>query len=188
VADSSTAVNYGQGDLRVTYSRGYSRINLVSDGGFEGYRCPDPSITFCFAESYADWIGTSLTGGSLDATIFSYAPYARSGKGSGLLGAAGGADALPGTLSSIKPLKTIPGKTYLVYFFHNSAYSGPVGEREAFVQVIWNEGVVATIRPGYSSWVYYGFTVTARGNDRLAFRGGKAPAWSFIDDVTVLTL
>ncbi|RDB31124.1 hypothetical protein Hypma_000065 [Hypsizygus marmoreus] len=184
VADESTAVNYGQGDLKVTYSRGYRRKSLVIDGGFEGYTCSD----FCYAGKYANWIGTSPAGGYLDASIFHYAPYARSGKSVALLGSASGVDALPGTLAPASPLKTVAGKKYTITFFHASVYAGQVAEKDAFVDVLWNGVTVASIKPGYQPWTYYEYEVTAKGNDLLAFHGGKAPAWSFIDDVNVFEL
>jgi len=181
-ADASTAVNTGQGDLQVTYSRGYKRKNYVIDGGFEGYtQCN----FFCFASSYSNWVGTSPTGGTLDANIFFYKPYAHSGNGVGLLGAASGVDALAGTLAPTLPLQTVAGKTYQIYFFHASAFSGPSFEGPAFVDILWNGNTIATITPGFSDWKLYSFQVTGAGNDVLAFHGGKAPAWSFIDDISV---
>lgn len=169
----------------MTYSRGYRRKNLITDGGFEGFPC---SSEFCFGPSYPNWIGSSPAGGSLDATIFHYQPYAHAGKGVGLLGAATGADALPGTLTPAHPLQTVAGKKYTITFFHASVYSGSVSEQEAFVDILWNGQVVSTIHPNYSPWKYYEFTVTAKGNDVVAFHGGKAPAWSFIDDVNIFEL
>ncbi|KAG5635908.1 hypothetical protein H0H81_009689 [Sphagnurus paluster] len=183
-ADESTAVNYGQGDLKVTYARGYRRKSLIVDGGFESYNCDD----FCFAASSTNWIGTSLDGGSLDASIFHYAPYARSGSSVALLGSATGADALPGTLTVANPLATVPGRQYVIAFFHASVYSGQAAEKDAFFEVLWNDQVVKSYTPGYQPWTFYEITVTAQGNDKLAFRGGKAPAWSFIDDVDVWAL
>lgn len=183
-ADASTAVNYGQGDLKVTYSRGYRRKSLAIDGGFEAYTCKE----FCFDASYAHWIGTSPKGGSLDASIFHYTPYAHSGSSVALLGSANGADALPGTLTAAKPLATVPGKKYVIAFFHASVYSGQAAEKDAFFDVLWNDQVIKSYTPGYQPWTFYEITVTAKGNDKLAFRGGKAPAWSFIDDVDVWAL
>lgn len=184
VADESTAVNYGQGDLKVTYSRGYKRKPLTIDGGFEGYTCPNDD-EFCFAASYSAWIGISPAGGSLDASIFHYAPYTRTGSSVALLGSASGIDTLSGTLTPRAALKTVAGKKYSITFFHQSTYAGPEAEKDAFVDIMWNGAIVQTIRPGYESWKFYEFTVTAVGNDKLAFHGGKAPAWSFIDDVNV---
>ncbi|CAA7263587.1 unnamed protein product [Cyclocybe aegerita] len=185
VADESTAVNTGQGNLKVTFSRGYKRKNYVIDGGFEGYNaCND----FCFSASYSNWIGTSPPGGSLDATIFFYPPYAHAGNGVALLGSATGADNLPGTLTPTHPLNTVTGKAYLITFFHASAFSGPVLEADAFVDILWNGNIVTTIRPGFSNWQYYQFQVTGAGNDVLAFHGGKAPAWSFLDDIHVFEI
>ncbi|KAF8632774.1 hypothetical protein AX17_004761 [Amanita inopinata Kibby_2008] len=180
--DQSTAVNYGQGDLQVTYSRGYRRISYLPDGGFEGYNA---CAVFCFTTTYTNWIGTSHPHGVLDATIFKYMPYAHSGHSVGILGSADYHDRLPGTLSPRKTLKTVPGKQYVIAFFHESTFSGQRGEAKAFVKVMWNGKAVATIRPGYQPWTYYAFTVTAVGHDWLAFHGGKAPSWSFIDDVYV---
>ncbi|KJA22232.1 hypothetical protein HYPSUDRAFT_41120 [Hypholoma sublateritium FD-334 SS-4] len=182
VADATTAVNTGQGDLQVTFSRGYKRTNLVIDGGFEGFNeCDD----FCFDTQDANWIGTSAPGGTLDATIFFFQPYAHSGNAVALLGSATAEDSLPGTLTIAKPLTTIAGNTYSINFFQASAFSGPTLEANAFVDILWNNKIVATITPGFENYVFYQFTVTAVGNDVLAFHGGAAPAWSFIDDISV---
>jgi hypothetical protein len=185
VADASSATNTGQGDLKVTFSRGYKRINYVIDGGFEGYPC---STGFCYAESYANWIGTSAPGGFWDALIFNYPPYAHAGHGSGLLGSGNGADALPGTLTPAAPLATQADKHYTITFFQDSSYSGPFYEANAFIDILWNGNIVATINPGYETWHFYQFNVVAAGNDVLAFHGGKAPSWSFIDDIAVFIL
>jgi len=182
VADASSATNTGQGDLKVTFSRGYKRINYVVDGGFEGYPC---SIGFCFAESYANWVGTSAPGGFWDALIFNYAPYAHAGHGSGLLGSGSGSDDLPGTLTPAAPLNTHAGHHYTITFFQASAFSGQSGEANAFIDILWNGNLVTTIHPGYQDWQFYQFDVVAVGNDVLAFHGGRAPSWSFIDDVGV---
>ncbi|KAG5635907.1 hypothetical protein H0H81_009688 [Sphagnurus paluster] len=183
-ADASTAVNYGQGDLVVTYSRGYRRQSLAIDGGFEQYTCAD----FCFAASYAHWIGTSPKNGLLDASIFHYSPYAHTGSSVALLGSASGADAHPGTLAAAKPLVTVAGNQYVIEFFHSSVYGGQAAEKNAFFEVRWNGVAVKSFTPGYQPWTLYQITVTAKGKDKLAFHGGKAPAWSFIDDVNVWAL
>jgi hypothetical protein len=185
VSDASTAVNTGQGDLQVTFSRGYRRKNALVDGGFEGYNA---CSSFCFTSSYANWVGTSPAGGTLDATIFFFQPYAHSGNGVGLLGSATGADALSGTLTPAQPLTTVAGKTYQISFFHASAFSGPTLEANAFVDIVWNGNVVQTITPGFENWKLHQLTVTAAGNDVLSFHGGTAPAWSFIDDITVFQM
>ncbi|KAJ3507365.1 hypothetical protein NMY22_g16954 [Coprinellus aureogranulatus] len=182
VADASSAVNTGQGDLKVTFSRGYKRKNFLIDGGFEGYNaCND----FCFAESYANWIGTSPSGGSLDATIFRFQPYARTGNSVALLGSATSADDKSGTLQVQQPLNTEPGKKYQVVFFENSAFSGPTSQENSIIEVLWNGNVVETIRPGFTQWKFHAVDVVAVGNDVLAFRGGAAPAWTFLDDISV---
>lgn len=164
-------------------SRGYRRKNYAIDGGFEGYAA---CSSFCFTESYANWVGTSPAGGTQDATIFYFQPYAHSGHSVGLLGSANNDDALPGTLTAAAPLLTTAGKQYSIGFFHASSFSGPSLAGPAFVNVKWNGNIVKTINPGYSNYAYYQVTVTATGNDILAFNGGIAPAWSFIDDITVM--
>ncbi|KAF9473059.1 hypothetical protein BDN70DRAFT_966919 [Pholiota conissans] len=182
VADVSTAVNTGQGNLQVTLSRGYKRKNLAIDGGFEGYNA---CSFFCFDESYANWVGTSPAGGDFDASIFFYQPYAHSGNAVALLGSAEGSDALSGTLTAGAPLNTVAGKHYSIGFFHASSFSSPAEEAAAFVDVKWNGATVATIHPGFSNWQFFQFPVTAAGHDILSFHGGAAPAWSFLDDITV---
>lgn len=182
VADASTAVNTGQGDLKVTFSRGYKRKNFAIDGGFEGFaECTD----FCFDTSSPNWIGTSPAGGTLDATIFFFQPFAHQGNAVALLGSATGVDALAGTLTPKLPLTTVAGKQYSINFFQSSSFSSPTLEAPAFVDILWNGQIVTTIRPGFTNFKFFSVTVTAHGNDVLAFHGGAAPAWSFIDDVTV---
>ncbi|KAJ7853310.1 hypothetical protein B0H14DRAFT_3108485 [Mycena olivaceomarginata] len=168
VADESTAVNFGQGDLVVTLSRGYRRKDLLIDGGFEGYTaCGD----FCFTASYANWIGTSPAGGDLDASIFFFPDYAHNGHGSALLGAAFGDDNKAGTLAPAQALHTDAGAHYVVQAFVSSAFSGPDLEAAAKIEIF-----------GY---VFVEASVVAAGNDKLSFAGGAAPAWTFIDDVHV---
>ncbi|KAJ7500878.1 hypothetical protein B0H11DRAFT_1714287 [Mycena galericulata] len=179
--NESTATNQGQGDLIVTHSRGYSRISILSDGGFEGFNACDD---FCFTASYANWIGTSPQGGNLDASIFRYPPYARTGHGSALLGAAYGGDPFPGTLTPAAPLKTKSGKPYVLQAFTASAFSGPESEASAHVNISWNGAVVGSVS-GYSLYVPVQVTVVGTGNDQLAFIGGAAPAWTFLDDLTI---
>ncbi|PPQ82096.1 hypothetical protein CVT25_014342 [Psilocybe cyanescens] len=185
VADESSAVNTGQGDLKVTFSRGYKRKNFVIDGGFESFNeCDD----FCFDTQSANWIGTSPAGGSLDATIFFFQPFSHNGNAVALLGSATGADSLAGTLTVAKPLATVAGKQYQITFFQASSFAPPAQEAPAFVDVVWNGVIQTTIHPGFANFEIFQVTVTAKGNDILAFHGGAAPAWSFIDDVTVFQL
>jgi hypothetical protein len=44
---------------------------------------------------------------------------------------------------------------------------------------------VSTLRPGFSNYEYNSFDVVGAGDDVLAFHGGAAPAWTFIDDIAV---
>jgi len=183
--DASTATNYGQGPLKVTLARGYRRRNLLLDGGFESFdKCND----FCYAPETPFWQGSSSLGGLLDASIFHYQPYARTGDGVGVLGSASGIDNLSGVLTVTHPLATAAGKSYQISFFHSSAFSGPLHEGGAFFEVLWNGKVVKSVRPGYESWTLYQVEVQAAGDDKIALRGGAAPAWSFIDDVTLFLL
>jgi hypothetical protein len=155
---------------------------LVIDGGFEGYMACD---SFCYTQSYVNWIGTSPPGGTLDATIFHFEPYAHYGYGSGLLGSGTGVDDFPGTLTPAEPLQTVAGRKYTICLFLASAFSGASSEAAAFVEILWNGDVVLTIYSGYTNWEFVSVDVVAVGNDLLAFRGGRAPAWSFIDDIAV---
>ncbi|TFK64470.1 hypothetical protein BDN72DRAFT_264263 [Pluteus cervinus] len=180
--DASTATNTGQGNLQVTYSRGYQRISYLPDGGFEGY---NPGTDLTYVESYSNWVGTSSPGGSLDATIIYYAPYARTGHSSALLGSGYNGDALAGTLAPAAALNTAAGKNYWITFFQDSTFSGASDEAAAFIDVKWNGVTVLSITPGYQAWGYYQVQVTAVGSDHLEIYGGAAPAWSFIDDIYV---
>ncbi|KAL0578875.1 hypothetical protein V5O48_003108 [Marasmius crinis-equi] len=184
--DASTAVNYGQGNLKVTQSRGYRRKNLVTDGGFESYQCGDGS-DFCYGNSTTGngWIASSPSGGTLDATVFHYKPYAHSGNGVVILGSAVGADVFSGTLKPAQPLNTVAGKTYKIQWFMASTYSGAILQADAFLNVLWNNESVQFFKTGYSPWNYYEVTVTAKGNDQLAFTGGNGTAYTFVDDISV---
>ncbi|KAJ7486762.1 hypothetical protein FB451DRAFT_1391650 [Mycena latifolia] len=181
VTDNSTAVNFGQGDLKVTYSRGYARKNLVIDGGFEGYAACD---SFCFTASYANWIGNSPAGGNLDASIFDYVPYAYAGHSVALFGAATGSDALPGTLKPAQRLTTVPGKQYVIQAFFISTFSGEDLEKNAKVDILWNGARVGGVS-GFMQWTLVQVAATGTGSDELSFVGGAAPAWTFLDNVSV---
>ncbi|KAF7360994.1 hypothetical protein MSAN_01129600 [Mycena sanguinolenta] len=181
VADESTAVNYGQGDLVVTLSRGYARKSALIDGGFEGYTACD---TFCLTASYANWIGTSPSGGDTDASIIYFPAYAHTGNVSALLGAAFGDDADAGTLTPAQPLQTDSGANYVVQCFMASAFSGPQIEATAKVDILWN-GVRVGGTSGYTEYTFVQASVVGTGSDKLSFVGGAAPAWTFIDDCKV---
>ncbi|KAJ7148547.1 hypothetical protein C8R43DRAFT_521131 [Mycena crocata] len=181
VADESTAVNFGQGDLKVTLSRGYRRLSALADGGFEGFTACDD---FCFAETYANWIGTSPAGGDFDASIFFFTPYAHTGHGSALLGAAFGDDTLAGTLTPTAPLKTEAGKNYVIQAFMASSFSGETLENPAKVDILWNGKRVGGTS-GFQEYTLVQASVVGTGSDKLSFVGGAAPAWTFIDDVFV---
>ncbi|KAK7033638.1 hypothetical protein VNI00_012638 [Paramarasmius palmivorus] len=184
VTDASTVTNYGQGDLKVTQSRGYRRKSVVPDGDFEGYQCANGE-DFCYTTSTNTWIGISPSGGNLDATIFHYKPYAHSGNGVAILGSANGADAFPGTLKPASPLATVPGQTYVVQFFTWTSWNAPQQQASAYVTVSWNGHDVQTFNLGYAGWTYHEVSVVANGNDEFAFKGGNFPAYVFVDNVHV---
>ncbi|TFK70896.1 hypothetical protein BDN72DRAFT_765850, partial [Pluteus cervinus] len=179
--DASTATNTGGG--AISYSRGYSRVSVVLDGGFEGYITSCNPNDLCTVDSYQYW--TSTTPGSFDAVFFDYAPRARTGHGVALLGQAYDATTDPGTITPTSPLVTTAGKQYVIAFWHDSSYSGQQFETNSFLQVIWNGAIVFSITPGYQTWTFYSVTVTAQGNDVLEFTGGHAPSWDRVDDVAV---
>lgn len=181
--NESTALNDGGGAAKITNSRGYRRISLVDDGDFENYTCDDGK-DFCHTDASATWKGVS-SGSYTDASIFHYAPYAHKSNSSGLLGEINERDDLPGILTPANPLKTTKGENYTIALFYWSGFNDPTTEKNAFVNVSWNSQVVGEITSVSTSWSFYSFPVTAQGNDELKFLGGKAPAWSFIDDVFV---
>ncbi|KAF7333709.1 hypothetical protein MVEN_02327200 [Mycena venus] len=162
VADESTAVNTGQGDL-------------------VGYTACDD---FCFTTSDATWIGTSPSSGHQDATIFFSPPYAYTGHSVGLLGAAFGDDSLLGTLSPAAPLVTKAGVSYSIQCFMNTAFSGSELEASASVDITWNGATVGSFS-GFRNWQFVQATATGTGSDTLAFVGSPAPAWAFIDNCFV---
>ncbi|TFK68010.1 hypothetical protein BDN72DRAFT_858751 [Pluteus cervinus] len=184
--DASTATSTGQDGVSVTYSRGYQRISILPDGGFEGTGPCPYFYSGCHILSTTYWAGTSANSNDLDASILrnELVQYARTGFATGQLGAVNGDNSNPGTLSIRNPLNSVPGKQYVITFFQDSSYSGPEKQAAAFVNVLWNGNTVLSLS-GYSTWQYNQVTVTAQGNDILAFYGGAAPAWTDIDDVYV---
>ena len=92
---------------------------------------------------------------------------------------------MPGTLTPAQPLQTVAGQNYTITFFQASAFSGVYDEIPAFIDIRWNGNVVLTVRPGFSNYEYISLNVVGAGNDVLAFHGGAAPAWTFIDDIAV---
>lgn len=111
--------------------------------------------------------------------------YGRTGFATGELGAINGDNSNPGTLAVRYPLDSVPGKQYVITFFQDSSWSGPTSEAAAFVNVLWNGNAVLSLSGYTATWQYNQVTVTAQGNDILAFYGGAAPAWTFIDDVYI---
>lgn len=182
-AVASSATNTGQGNLAIIESAGFRRNTYVIDGGFERFPC---SETFCFATEYEYWVGSSAAGGKFDATVFSWRPYAHFGNAVAILGSAYGTDTLPGTLRPRKALDTKAGQKYVIEFFHFSSYGSPAQQNATFLDVLWNGEVIVHMEPGYTPWRFYQVLVNGKGGDKLAFHGGKAPAYSFLDDIRVV--
>ncbi|KAF7304180.1 hypothetical protein MIND_00650100 [Mycena indigotica] len=187
-SNASTAVNTGQGSLAVTFSRGYARKNLVIDGGFEGFAAC-AATSFCFAQSYVNWIGSSFVNGTVghqDTTVFRFAPYAHFGVGSALFGAAAGDDAHAGVLTPARRLCTQPGAKYIIQNFFISSFSGSALEAHAKVDVLWNGKRVGGTSGFVQDYTFFqSDIVVGTGSDALSFVGGAAPAWTFLDDVKV---
>ncbi|KAJ7827813.1 hypothetical protein B0H14DRAFT_3720112 [Mycena olivaceomarginata] len=187
-SDETTAVNYGQGSLVVTLSRGYARKSALIDGGFEGYTACNQT---CLTQTYANWIG-STSNGIPDGSIFFNPMYAHTGHGSGLLGAVSGTAATAfGTLTPAQPLKTDKGANYVVQCFFWSGYNDPSQEASAKVDILWNEKRVGGTSGYTKDYTFVQAPVVATGSDNLTFVGGSAPAWNspapwtFIDDCKV---
>ncbi|PFH49726.1 hypothetical protein AMATHDRAFT_76043 [Amanita thiersii Skay4041] len=191
VADESTAVNTGQGDLRVTYSRGYSRKPVLTDGDFEDFSCTG-NDTVCTTQSYANWVvsSTNPNATTIDATILHDQSSAYRGSGVGVLGTQTDPRNAPGALTPAQPLNTVAGTAYTVTFFAssrptnvNATLSG-----NSTIQVVWNGAVVGSVAPITTNWMYYETTVTAQGSDVLTFQEGCEPAYTLVDNVFVFQL
>lgn len=173
-SDNSTAVNYGQGDLEVTFSRGYKRQSFIVDGGFESFFCPsqDPQ-DICWTESDTNWVGTDSPGGHWDTLIFSHQPYAFAGHSVATFGSGDGSDSFPGTLTVAQPLNTVAGTAYTLQGFFFTGFNDASQEVNASLDVNWNGNTIATVQNIGSSWTLQQFQVTAKGNDILSFHGGE---------------
>ncbi|TFK73176.1 hypothetical protein BDN72DRAFT_855015 [Pluteus cervinus] len=177
-ADALTATNTGQGNLQVTYSRGYRRITYLPDGSFES--CVD--CDSCWTLVNPNCLPTSPPGGDFDAELFYRPAWAHTGHSFAILGSGFGSDAFAGTLTPKAPLNTVAGKQYLITFFQQSM---GLDSQDAVAEAQWNGATVLTINPGFQAYTYYEIKVTAAGNDALAFHGGSFPAYDFLDDIYV---
>ncbi|KAG6906224.1 hypothetical protein DXG01_015127 [Tephrocybe rancida] len=175
VADASTAVNHGHGDLNVTYSRGYKGTSFAVD-------------EFCFAASSNTWVGTSPAGGSLDASFFHYAPYAPHRQ-----------QCCPPWVTERRrwprghaqpqgPVEDRCSQELTLTPLANTLYAGPDADASVSVDVVWDGKTVGTIKVEYQDWTFYKTTIIATGNDKVALHGGSVPAWVFIDDIYVFGL
>ncbi|KAJ7578266.1 hypothetical protein C8J56DRAFT_1170591 [Mycena floridula] len=182
-ADQSSAVNTGQGDLQVTFSRGYRRISVLPDGGFESFsNCKGKAV--CFTESDANWIGACDFGGQLDAVIFDFPLFAHSGHSAVALGSANGFDNHPGSFTAAHPLTTKPGRNYVVQLFHGGFVASSKAQKSS-VTIKWNGQTIGTISAGNSPWTFFQFPVKAKGKDTFSFTGGSFPAYDFLDDIFI---
>ncbi|KAJ7699725.1 hypothetical protein B0H16DRAFT_780314 [Mycena metata] len=187
VADESTALNFGQGDLVVTYSRGYARTSLLPDGGFESFTDSGPDCDgFCFTEEDTYWIASSPSSGGHDATIFfDQAPFWHSGHSAAAFGDIFEENSQPGTLRPAKPLDTKPGVTYDIQCFMGHTFGEVIeSPNPAKLDILWNGARVGGVSMS-SPWQFMHATVVAQGNDLLSFVGGQAPYIIFLDDCFV---
>ena len=171
VANPSTATNTGQGSLKVTYARGYSRQPLNPDGDFSG---SDPT-----------WItqGSSILHGS---------SLAHRGSDVGVVGMqttpAPGSSL--GSITLARPLATHASWTYGLQFFASArptVSSAPLNG-STVSQVLWNNIVVATIAPQTTDWKVYTVSVTGQGNDVLSFVQTDGTVYTLIDEVSLFSM
>ncbi|KAJ7853275.1 hypothetical protein B0H14DRAFT_2580436 [Mycena olivaceomarginata] len=170
VADESTAVNYGQGDLVVTLSRGYRRKDLLTDGGFEGYTACNDFLLHRLVRQLDRHQPCRWRPRRLDPS--STPNYTHTGHGSGLLGAAFSDDNKAGTLVPAHALQTDSGAHYVVQAFVSSAFSGSSLEATAKVEILWNGQSVASKTGFTGGYIFVEANVVATGNDKLSFAGG----------------
>lgn len=162
VADPSTATNYGQGSLVVTWARGYRRKHFVSDDDFES--------------DDTNWQTHPSSSIVHDATI------AYEGTGAGSLGPANSG---PVTLSPAQPLNTNAGDSHILTFFASSqpTVAGSSLSGSTTAQVLWNGSPVLSIAPQTTNWAYYSISLTAQGNDVLAFEQTDGTTSTLVDNV-----
>ncbi|KAJ7588433.1 hypothetical protein C8J56DRAFT_1050507 [Mycena floridula] len=163
--DASTAVNFGQGDLKVTFS------------------CTN--TVHCFVESDPNWIGTSVNGGHWDTLLFDFPPFTHSGHSVATLGSGNGAGNISGSFTPVKPLVTEAGKDYVLQSFHDSNFNTEEQEQNSKLDVLGNGDIVKSLRVGSSPWDVYQVQVTAISNDKLEFIGGSYPAYDFVDNISL---
>ncbi|ESK86606.1 hypothetical protein Moror_9750 [Moniliophthora roreri MCA 2997] len=177
--DNSTATNPGDATVTITESRGYRRISTIEGGTFESLTCTPPAVT-CSATTSGGWVGTTDT-----AVIVHNTALAHFGSGAVSLGSLSGNTANAGKVTT-PVLKTKAGP-YVLEFFHTNTLLNPANASNTAVNVTWNGVVIDTLQ-GASNWTFHGYTLEAKGNDTLAFVGGKFPAYDFIDDVFLFSL
>ncbi|KAJ7898025.1 hypothetical protein B0H14DRAFT_3104598 [Mycena olivaceomarginata] len=140
---------------------------------------------FCFATSYANWTGTSSASGTLDAAIFFFPPYAHTGHGSALLGAAPRRRRTPGHAHTRSAARDGGWRTVRGAVLRVLRVLGPgVRGRGTCGRAVERRKRVGGVR-GFMEYTLVEVGVVGTGRDILAFVGGAAPAWSFIDDCKV---
>ncbi|KAF9266586.1 hypothetical protein L218DRAFT_996750 [Marasmius fiardii PR-910] len=183
--DNTTATNTGDANVKISNSRGYRRLSATPDPGFETFVCTPPALT-CSAQSFGGWVGSSDNATVLDTAAIVHDPtLAHFGSSAISLGSISGRTTASGTQT--RNITTIKGRSYALGFFHSSTQKNPANAAGASVNVTWN-GVVIESISGAQNWTFHGQTLTATGNDTLAFHGGRAPAFDFIDDVFLYLL
>lgn len=181
-ADTFTCAMYSlpttlwiEANSSVTASRGYRRVSVVVDAGFEGFQCDSPED-----DGNPNWLAL-YDAEPVDAAVIQDPSSAHSGVGFGRLGSID--LTLPGTLITSERLNTAKGRVYQIQLFHRSIFLESATENESFVDVIWNDQVAGSIRSSSAEWEFFSFPVVAQGEDHLAFYGGRQSVWSLIDDV-----
>ncbi|KAF9471247.1 hypothetical protein BDN70DRAFT_998689 [Pholiota conissans] len=191
--DGSTATNKGTSALKISESRGYTRVTLIQDGGFEGWNCTACcTAPFCSTRSYFAWEVLPLPGfTTLDGvTTILRLTGAHTGFDFATLGCFD-TPQNPGILQPVaQPLQTIAGQKYLITFFHQARSNNGDGTFSSQFKVLWNGNVVFTITGPLPdlNWRYYQVKITAVGGDKVGFEDtfqNVSPA-SAIDDVFLL--
>lgn len=175
---------------RNVHNRDDTTVNLVIDGGFEAFDCGSFGIPPCSMDQTINWRAHS-TSGWPNGEIIRQDPwgthYSHSGNDVGRLGSGDATNPFGGTLENLHPLMTVPGERYNITFWHKSTLYpwSTLPVKPSFAQALWNGEVVGTVPAGKTEWTEFSFTVTAAGNDIIAFYGEGAPTWSYIDDIQV---
>ena len=172
--------------MAVSQSRGYARVSLLPDGGFEQLPPCARGLPFCSANGDATWTLVTTTSSTNTASQLLRLDGAHSGTVFATIGFFDSTNT--GIWTPADSLRTLPGSRYVITFYLRLTNIISSAGLSTNFGVVWNGAVVFSPRPTDFDWHYYEVQVDAIGDDELEFKDdfpNSQFATSAIDDIFV---